>query len=148
MYTIEILENKKFNSFYTQLRDQQRVEINDIFSENDFLNEFELTLEHIRSCLSERWIEDCCGEADFAVGDGWGLVWQQCGGIYSERICCPQYINAIIKALEMSKYKDKWIYHTVYELPDVYANYEFITYKRTVYFPESSKVIASKFQFH
>jgi hypothetical protein len=85
------------------------------FSARDFEKKWQFVHDSLRDALSIRWCEDCCGGADFAVGDDWSLTWCQCGAVNSPRICCPDYAATILGVLEKMPDSDKWAYSTAVE---------------------------------
>ena len=65
----------------------------------------------IADTLSVRWLD----QDDFAVGWDFNYCHHVCGGIYSDRIVCPEYLHAIIVALAAAPMPDKWTHHTACE---------------------------------
>ena len=39
-----------------------------------------------------------------------------CGGIYSPRVICREYLEAVHRMLQQTRMKDKWLYDTSIEL--------------------------------
>ena len=66
----------------------------------------------IDKALKQRWKE---GE-DFQVGWDFDYSYFACGGIYSERIFCKEYVTTVVEALEAVPEREKWVYHTVSEI--------------------------------
>lgn len=52
---------------------------------------------------------------DYEVGWDFDYCYHVCGGIYSDRIVCPEYLLAIMNALASAPTPDKWTYHTACE---------------------------------
>ncbi len=80
--------------------------------------EFDKLHRGLHRALSARWKEDPCGEADFAImdeGEAFG-GWHHCGGIYSTRICCPEYVETIMSVLTPLAHAAIWTYHTACEV--------------------------------
>jgi hypothetical protein len=123
-----------------------RVQLTSKFTEEDFSTKWEVVRDSLRDALSLKWTEDCCGGADFAVGDDWSLSWCQCGGVYSTRICCPEYIETILGVLNKMPDADKWAYSTAVENMSGVENFpvprfgsgEFVLKAGRVYVPEDS----------
>ena len=93
----------------------EKVELSSVFTKEHFSKKWEFVHDSLRNALSIQWVEDCCGEADFAVGDDWSLTWCQCGGVYSSRICCPAYVETILGVLNKMPDSSKWAYSTAVE---------------------------------
>ncbi len=66
----------------------------------------------IDKALKQRWTE---GE-DFEVCWDFDYSHHACGGIYSERIFCKDYVATVIEVLENVPESEKWVYHTVCEI--------------------------------
>jgi len=47
--------------------------------------------------------------------DDWGGTWHHCGGIYSARICCPEYVQTVIQVISSLPSKELWTYQTACE---------------------------------
>jgi hypothetical protein len=88
------------------------------FTKRGFESLWEETRRLLVESLSAKWDEDCCGRADFAVGDEWGDSWTQCGGIYSARICCPDFVTVVSRALANTQHKEKWAFNVAVEVWD------------------------------
>lgn len=69
----------------------------------------------MRTALSAHWQEDCFGDADFALGDDWNASFHHCGGIYSDRIMCPLYVQTIASVLAEIPHAKRWTFHTAVE---------------------------------
>jgi hypothetical protein len=79
--------------------------------------EFKRLDRGLRRALAARWEEDCCGNKDYAIMDEGetGSAWHHCGAIYSNRICCPAYVKAIMKVIAPLPHAALWTYHTACE---------------------------------
>jgi hypothetical protein len=53
---------------------------------------------------------------DFEVGWDFNYCYHTCGGIYSERIFCPDYLATIHRALQSVDANGLWTYHTACEI--------------------------------
>jgi hypothetical protein len=42
--------------------------------------------------------------------------WHHCGGIYSNRICCPEYVETIVSVIAKLPHARSWAYHTAVEV--------------------------------
>ncbi len=65
----------------------------------------------IEEALKSKWDSD-----DFEVGWDFNYCYFTCGGIYSERIFCRQYVETIHEALQSIDPQGVWTYHTVCEI--------------------------------
>ena len=75
-------------------------------------------------------------EDDFEVGWDFDYCYHVCGGIYSDRIICPAYLNALAAALAAAPEPAKWTYHTACEAEEIDG--EFFIRDGTVYVPNTS----------
>jgi hypothetical protein len=112
---IVILKEKEYRKLYE--RSFQKPAYSKAFTEKLHRAEFEKLDRGLRKALAAKWKEDCCGNKDFAMmdeGEGFG-AWHHCGGIYSNRICCPQYVEVIASVLATLPHAALWTYHTACE---------------------------------
>jgi hypothetical protein len=74
----------------------------------------------------KRNTEDRLGEAlgaiwtpndDFQVGYDTNRAFALCGGVYSPRVICQDYLSILFTILQATRMKDKWMYSTSVELP-------------------------------
>ena len=87
------------------------------FTEAMHREEFDRLDRGLRKALTARWDEDSFGGKDFAMmdeGEAFG-GWHHCGGIYSTRICCPEYVETIMSVLASLPHASLWTYHTACE---------------------------------
>lgn len=66
----------------------------------------------VLAALERKWKE----EDDFAVGWDFDYCFHTCGGIYSDRIFCNDYVVAVRDALQSVDGPGRWTYHTVCEI--------------------------------
>jgi hypothetical protein len=87
------------------------------FTEARHRAEFDALNSGLRESLKKAWEEDYCGNKDFAIMDDKEAFggWHHCGGIYSTRICCPEYIEAITAVIASLAHASLWTYHTTCE---------------------------------
>src|SRR5579859_6600468 len=85
-----------------------------IFTQQTHRSEFDSLNRHLRDALRAKWEEDWCGRKDFAIMDDKEAFggWHHCGGIYSTRICCPEYVEAILSVIAPLPHALLWTYHT------------------------------------
>lgn len=79
-----------------------------------YVKEINLNQDNIRKKLSEKWQE----EEDWEVGYDWNpyMTVYNCGGIYSEKIFCREYVETIMKAISEAKDPSNTYYNTVSEI--------------------------------
>ncbi len=66
----------------------------------------------VEDALKQKWkVPD-----DFQVGWDFNYCYHTCGGVYSERIFCPDYIETIGSAIESVDPEGRWTYHTACEI--------------------------------
>lgn len=53
---------------------------------------------------------------DFEVGWDFDYCYHTCGGIYSDRIFCPEYVLSVAEAVRSVDPTGRWTYHTVCEI--------------------------------
>jgi len=147
--TFVILPEKEYQRVYNKSFKKPRY--TKTFTEAMHRAEFDKLGARLRKAFKEKWKEDACGEKDFAMmdeGEGFGS-WHHCGGIYSNRICCPAYVEKIVAAIAPLRHAPLWTYHTACEtwrddapLP---AFGEFFVRDRTVYAPKDENDYAKVF---
>jgi hypothetical protein len=84
----------------------------DAYSINEFIDEKRGAEKEIRDALSRHWREN----VDFEVGADGNIAFTLCGGIYSSRIVCFEYLNLLHKVLQTTRMRDRWAYATAIEL--------------------------------
>jgi hypothetical protein len=114
------------------------------FTAEDFEELWDETRENLREALGEHWIDWETNtrewrppwqpqwnkhrewrpswqpqpeDFDFMLGDDID-DWNLCGGVYTERICCREYVETICDVLAKTRHPRKWSYHTAVELRD------------------------------
>lgn len=90
------------------------------------------TQQCVVDALKASWVES----DDFYVGWDFNYCYHVCGGIYSDRIVCPEYLLAVDAALKAAPFSDRWTYHTACET-DSY-NGEFFIRNGTLFISEDS----------
>ena len=87
------------------------------FTETMHRAEFDKLTRGLRKSLTRKWKEDFCGAKDFAIMDDKEAFggWHHCGGIYSTRICCPEYVETVVPVLALLPHASLWTYHTTCE---------------------------------
>lgn len=86
----------------------------------------------IEDALKEKWE---AGQ-DFEVGWDFDYSYSLHGGIYSDRIFCPEYVTSVAMALCSVEDSDRWVYHTICEIevnPDGKTPAECIEYRGEFY---------------
>jgi len=114
-FEVVILKERDYRPLYEE--SFKRPEYTDAFTEPMHRAEFGQFDRGLRKALTARWEEDYCGHKDFAMmdeGEAFG-GWHHCGGIYSTRICCAEYVQTIIAVLAQLPHAALWRYHTACE---------------------------------
>ena len=80
----------------------------------EYSKEIHINQDNIRKKLGQKWKE----EDDWHVGYDWNpyMTIYNCGGIYSERIFCREYIETIMKGINEAKDPSNTFYNTVCEI--------------------------------
>jgi hypothetical protein len=86
------------------------------FTEAQFDKRWERVRDALRRTLSRRWTEGYQIGDDFMVSDDRNNAWTQCGGVYTPRVCCPEYVISILRVLASVADGDKWAYDTAVEV--------------------------------
>lgn len=72
----------------------------------------------VEEALAAKWEK----ETDFEVTVDFDYCFHTCGGIYSERIICPQFVHSVLGALKNVDPKGQWTYHSVLEIATNHPN--------------------------
>lgn len=92
------------------------VSFNAHYDESAFDRQWVILRDALRNALSARWKEGYQIGDDFFVSDDRNNAWAQCGGVYSQRICCPDYALTVMSVLASVPDSNKWAYHTAIEV--------------------------------
>lgn len=65
----------------------------------------------ISDFLSQRWKK----EDDFEIGDDYNYCYHVCGGVYSNRVVCADYLKRVSSALRTDPEPEIWTFHTAVE---------------------------------
>ena len=84
------------------------------YSVEMYIEEKRSTEEALRAALSRHWAP----RDDFEVAYDDNIAFTLCGGIYSRRIICREYLNLLHETLQRTRMKEKWSYDTVLELEE------------------------------
>ena len=150
-FKIEIVGKRKFEALYTPTF--KFPTYTSKFTQEMHRAEFERLDRELHKQLGAQWTEDSCGDADFAMMDEIEAFqgWHHCGGIYSNRICCPEYVETIIGVIAKLPHAKFWAYHTAVEvswneneplLPDLG---QFFIRDRTLFAPKDKNDYAAVF---
>jgi len=66
----------------------------------------------VEAALGKKWKKP----DDFEVGWDFNYCYHACGGIYSERVFCQDYVTTVHAALQTVDKRRVWTYHTVCEI--------------------------------
>jgi hypothetical protein len=92
----------------------RRPEFSDAHAFDDFINEKRSTEEALRRALSHHWRPF----DDFEVGDDGNIAFTLCGGVYSKRVICRDYLALLYLTLQDTRMKEAWAYATAIELQE------------------------------
>ena len=67
--------------------------------------------EKVDTSLGEKWTK----ESDYEVGDDYNYCYHVCGGVYSSRTLCADYVRRVVDALSQDEDPSIWTYHTCVE---------------------------------
>src|SRR5688572_2396022 len=79
-----------------------------------FIDEKRSTEDRIRAALSSYWVD---GE-DFEVASDTNRAFTLCGGVYSPRIVCRDYLDCLCRAVGPFPNRERWSYTTAVELQE------------------------------
>ena len=81
-------------------------------AKEEFRNEVFTVQGAVEEALQRKWKK----VDDFEVGWDFDYCYHTCGGIYSNRVFCKDYVNTILDALRSVDILGRWTYHTVCEV--------------------------------
>ncbi len=115
-FEVSLLSRKDYDQRYRESCVRPRY--TRTFTRAMHLAEFQKLDRSLHRAFSSRWeythdYEMMDGDPEF--GDAFD-GWMHCGGIYSNRICCPEYVELILTAIARLPHSEKWMYHTACEL--------------------------------
>jgi hypothetical protein len=85
------------------------------YTADDYQNDKGYCEDELKAALSKYWIS---GGEDFEVGFDGNYALSSCGGIYSRRIICRDYLQIVRDILQGTKTPDLWLYDTSIELTE------------------------------
>ncbi len=106
----EVLEEEDFKKEYHKAFQKEILENED--EKERFRDEVFSVQGAVEESLQAKWNK----VDDFEVGWNFDYCYHTCGGIYSDRIFCEDYVKTIGKALSSVDSKGRWTYHTVCEI--------------------------------
>jgi len=87
-----------------------------VFGQNlpfeSYIQEKRETESALRRALATEWVDT----VDFAVGADENIAFTMCGGIYSHRVICREYLDCLHRILHPTRYRGCWAYSTAVEL--------------------------------
>jgi len=107
-----ILDERKWNEFSDEVFAKR--EFKNEAEEEDYRNETFRIQNLVRKHLGKKWKYP----EDWEVGYDWNHYnhYYNCGGIYSDKAFCWNYIKQILKAFRSAKHPELTSYHTVCEI--------------------------------
>lgn len=116
-FKIEILGKRQWETLYEQTFKVPKYTSK--FTEQMHYAEFQRLDRELHKRLGAKWKEGSpYDDGDFMMMDKVEAFqgWHHCGGIYSNRICCPQYVETIVGVIEKLPHARLWAYHTAVEV--------------------------------
>jgi hypothetical protein len=105
-----VLEDEEFTAEYRKAFQKQNFETE--ADKERFRDEVFTVQGAVEDDLKKKWeVGD-----DFEVGWDFNYCHHTCGGIYSDRIFCKDFVLAIRDALQSVDQDGRWTYHTVCEI--------------------------------
>jgi hypothetical protein len=98
---------------------------NDFFSFDHYIREKRGTEVSLRSALARRWEN----HVDFEVGDDENIAFTMCGGVYTPRTFCRDYLECLYGVLQATVSRDKWMYDTSIELAEPVDGMQLCTFR-------------------
>src|SRR5262245_14517614 len=90
----------------------QRVDVRDKTEEDRFRHAVRSVQGAVEEALLKKWT----ATDDFQVGWDFSYCYHTCGGIYSERIFCADYIQTLVDTMRSIDGAGRWTYHTCCEI--------------------------------
>ena len=87
-------------------------EFTDEYSFDSYIGEKRETEYRLRTVLGRIWT----AEDDFVVADDENIAFTLCGGIYSARPVCQDYLAILYRVLQAAPMRDLWVYSTAVEI--------------------------------
>lgn len=130
-YTVKVVSEEEFEKLNMQFAEEAE---NSPFTEEELQQEFdfcETALQREFSKLPGKW----------EMSDDYVSNFFHCGGIYSNNMLSPRYVNAMIRAIEKTAHPDKWYYHTACEVAmeekfPLLTCGQFLYHDRVLYVPD------------
>ena len=157
-FEITLLKKSEYDSLYERL--YKEIQFESDLTEDEIASEYEKIGKDLGQELLTNWINidfyvECLmrnsakseveieklimdyseNKEDFAIADEWQDNWCHCGGIYTERICCQEYVQTVMNILSQQKNASRWSYHTSVEVEEIDFYGEFILTKDSFYAP-------------
>jgi hypothetical protein len=110
MVRFVVLDDAGFQAEYRKAFD--RVNLQSDVARGQFREDLFALRDSIVSALKQKWTE----RDDFEVSWDFDYCLHCCGGVYSERIFCPEYVMKVASVLAAADSTGKWTYHTCCEI--------------------------------
>ncbi|OGV85415.1 MAG: hypothetical protein A3K19_06360 [Lentisphaerae bacterium RIFOXYB12_FULL_65_16] len=114
-FTVNVVAEEEYRRVYDGAA--QAVILTGSLTKAALQKEFEMFDASLREAIAKNWEIDEFGgdEKDCAVSDEWQGGFFHCGGIYTNRICCGNYVQTILDVIGALPHSDRWTYHTAVE---------------------------------
>lgn len=90
----------------------KRPDFTDAYPFDAYIKEKRGTEDNLRDAFSTFWTP----ADDFVVASDENIAFTMCGGIYTPRVLCQDYLNVLYRILQTTRMKDRWLFSTSVEL--------------------------------
>ena len=108
---VVVLDKEDYGAFTHSI--YARPAFDEYLTLDDYADEKRATEDLLREALAKRWTKI----DDFEVAWDENVAFTLCGGVYSHRILCRDYLEILHRILRTTRYRDRWAYSTAVE-PD------------------------------
>ena len=105
---IELLPDKKFWATYLPLGRAIKDPLPKL--EKEVRKELDLLGRTLRPTIDARWKET---DAYYEFNDDWNVCWHHSMGVYSDQMCCSEFLDIVQRAL--GRMKHDWCFHVALE---------------------------------
>lgn len=105
---IQLLAAKKFWAMYLPLC--RAIKDPSLKLRKEVQKELGLLDRTLCSALDDRWGKT---DAYYEVADDWNVCWHHCMGVYSDQMCCGEFLDIVQRSL--ARMKHRWCFHVALE---------------------------------
>ncbi|QDT59957.1 hypothetical protein SV7mr_24710 [Stieleria bergensis] len=92
------------------------------FTSEQEKDDFSARLAEVRSAIADSLATKWLTPNDFQVSGDFDYCFHTCGGVYSKRIFCEEYVSTILDSLGKVDPDGEWTYHTTCEIATNHPN--------------------------